>query len=102
MLQNYKLTASQWGPQETKLFLALKITLTSAPVLRAPVFNSTPFVVTIDGCKDRFGATLAQVMDSVLPGGQMVRRRHPIAYASKRTSPAEEKYPPFLLEFAAR
>ena len=28
-------------------------------------------------------------------------RLHPIAFASKRTSMAEEKYKPFLLEFAA-
>jgi hypothetical protein len=28
-------------------------------------------------------------------------RRHPIAYASKRTSDAEERYAPHLLEFAA-
>jgi RNase H-like domain found in reverse transcriptase len=37
----------------------------------------------------------------VLPGGKTVERVHPIRFASKRTSPAEEKYKPFLLEFAA-
>ena len=31
----------------------------------------------------------------------MVRRLHPLGFASKRTSKTEEKYKPFLLEFAA-
>lgn len=100
-LQNFKLTASRWGTKETKAFLALKTALTREPVLRAPVFDGTPFIITTDGCKDGFGATLSQVMESTLPGGEIVKRRHPIAFASKRTSTTEEKYPPFLLEFAA-
>jgi hypothetical protein len=37
----------------------------------------------------------------MLPGGKEVTRLHPIAFASKRTSVSEEKYKPFLLEFAA-
>ena len=37
----------------------------------------------------------------MLPSGKTVSRLHPIAFASKRTSKAEEKYKPFLLEFAA-
>ena len=36
----------------------------------------------------------------MLPGGKEVRRLHPIAFVSKRTSASEEKYKPFLLEFA--
>jgi hypothetical protein len=40
-------------------------------------------------------------MHTVLPGGKAAVRRHPIAFASKRTSPTEERYPPHLLEFAA-
>jgi transposase InsO family protein len=40
-------------------------------------------------------------MRTVLPGGKVAIRRHPIAFASKRTSPAEERYQPHLLEFAA-
>ena len=35
------------------------------------------------------------------PGGKVIAELHPIAYASKRTSPSEERYKPFLLEFAA-
>jgi hypothetical protein len=37
----------------------------------------------------------------MLPGGKEVTCLHPIAFASKRTSSSEEKYKPFLLEFAA-
>jgi hypothetical protein len=38
---------------------------------------------------------------STLPGGKKVTRLHPLGYASKRTSTSEEKYKPYLLEFAA-
>jgi hypothetical protein len=36
----------------------------------------------------------------VLTSGRTVTKLHPIALASKRTSKTEEKYKPFLLEFA--
>jgi hypothetical protein len=35
------------------------------------------------------------------PSGKWVERLLPIAFASKRTSSTEQKYKPFLLEFAA-
>ena len=44
---------------------------------------------------------LAQKFTETRKGGKTVTKLHPIAYASKRTSPAEAKYKPFLLEFAA-
>jgi hypothetical protein len=44
---------------------------------------------------------LAQRFKETRPGGRKVEKLHPIAYASKRTSPAEARYQPFLLEFAA-
>ena len=44
---------------------------------------------------------LAQEITMTLPGGKEVRCLHPITFASKRTSTSEEKYKPFLLEFAA-
>ena len=47
------------------------------------------------------GAVLTQQFETVLPSGKTVTRLHPIAFASKRTSKSEEKYKPFLLEFAA-
>jgi hypothetical protein len=82
-------------------FLGLKIALTSDPVLKAPRFNGTPFIVTSDGCQEGFGAMLAQCFVETWPGGKIVEKLHPIAYASKCTSPAEAHYKPFLLEFVA-
>lgn len=78
----------------------LKQALTSEPVLRASVFDGRTFIVTSDGCKDGFGAMLAQWFTETKPGGQTVRKLHPIAFASKCTSTAESRYKPFLLEFA--
>ena len=42
-----------------------------------------------------------QRIKTTLPGGNEVTCLHPIAFASKQTSPSEEKYKPFLLEFTA-
>jgi RNase H-like domain found in reverse transcriptase len=42
-----------------------------------------------------------QRIKSTLPGGKEVTCLHPIAFTSKRMSVSEEKYKPFLLEFAA-
>ena len=90
-----------WLEDHTKTFIALKARLISEPVLSAPVYDGTPFILTTDGCKDAFAGVLAQRIKSTLPGGKEVTRLHPIAFASKRTSASEEKYKPFLLEFAA-
>ena len=43
---------------------------------------------------------LAQWFSVTCPGGRVVDKLHPIAYASKQTSPAEARYQPCLLEFA--
>ena len=90
-----------WTTAHKNAFLGLKIALTSDPVLKAPRFDGTPFIVTSDGCQEGFGAMLAQRFVETRPGGKTVEKLHPIAYASKRTSPAEARYKPFLLEFAA-
>ena len=58
-LQAVKL-ANTWKPTHTKAFLALKTILTSEPVLKAPRFDSTPFIVTTNGCMDGFGGMLMQ------------------------------------------
>ena len=99
-LRNVKL-ADCWSSTHEKAFLGLKQILTSQPVLKAPRFDGTPFIVTSDGCKDGFGAVLAQRFTDTLPNGKVVTKLHPIAFASKRTSTSEEKYKPFMLEFAA-
>lgn len=93
--------SNKWEQKHSQAFMALKKALTSEPVLRGPKWDGTPFIVTSDGCKEGFGAVLAQRFTTVLPTGKSLERLHPIAFASKRTSRAEEKYKPFLLEFAA-
>jgi len=99
-LQAVKLT-NTWTKAHTKAFLALKTVLTSEPVLKAPRFDGTPFIVTTDGCMDGFGGMLTQKFTETRPGGKTVQKSHPIAFASKRTSVAEARYKPFMLEFAA-
>jgi len=44
---------------------------------------------------------LSQKISTTLPRGKEVTQLHPIGFASKWTSLSEEKYKPFLLEFAA-
>jgi hypothetical protein len=100
VMKNYKLK-DHWKNEHTKAFLTLKAAMTSEPVLKGPKWDGSPFIVTTDGCKDVFGAVLTQRFETVLPSGRVVKKLHPIAFASKRTSKAEEKYKPFLLEFAA-
>ena len=100
IMRSFKLK-DVWTPDHTKTFIALKARLISEPVLSAPVYDGTPFILTTDGSKDAFAGVLSQRIKSTLPGGKEVTRLHPIAFASKRTSTSEEKYKPFLLEFAA-
>jgi hypothetical protein len=81
-LQNVKL-ADRWSPTHEKVFLGLKRVLTTQPVLKAPRFDGTPFIVTSDGCKDGFGAVLAQKSIKTLPNGKVATKLHPIAFTSK-------------------
>jgi hypothetical protein len=91
----------QWGEKQQVVFVKLKAALTSEPVLKGLVFNGRPFIVTTDGSKEVFGGMLCQRFDTVMPDGRTVNRLHPIGFASKRTSLAEERYKPYLLEFTA-
>jgi hypothetical protein len=91
----------KWTPELNDAFLNLKLALTSEPVLRSPRYDGTPFVVTSDGCMTGFAGVLSQWHETISTNGTTVRHLHPIAFASKRTSPAEERYKPFLLEFEA-
>lgn len=63
------------------------------------MFDGRPFIVTSDGCKDGFGAVLSHRFGDTLPDGTKMTRVHPVVFASKRSSPSEEKYKPYLLEF---
>ncbi|QRW10689.1 Retrovirus-related Pol polyprotein from transposon opus [Ceratobasidium sp. AG-Ba] len=84
-----------------RAFVKLKVALTSDPVLRAPIYDSRPFIVTTDGSKFGFGAVLSQSWEEIGQDGKTHKVTYLIAYASKRTSRSEERYIPFLLEFAA-
>ena len=44
---------------------------------------------------------LTQRFTTILPNGTEKTTLHPIGFSAKRTSPTEEKYKPFILEFAA-
>ena len=99
-MTNHKL-GDKWNDTHTKAFLDLKAEMTAEPVLRGPKWDGTPFIITTDGSQDAFGAVLTQKFEYTLPSGKVIRRLHPIGFASKRTSKTEEKYKPFLLEFAA-
>ncbi|KIJ43022.1 hypothetical protein M422DRAFT_48038 [Sphaerobolus stellatus SS14] len=90
----------KWGEAEKEAFLKLKVLLTSEPVLRTPIYDGRPFKVTTDGSSKGFGGMLSQQHESKDKNGKATRHWYPIAYCSKRTSQSEEKYEPFLLEFA--
>ena len=44
---------------------------------------------------------LTQMFMEMKKGGTIIKKSHPITYASKRTLPSEAKYKPFLMEFMA-
>ena len=100
IMKAYKLQP-HWKEEHTATFINLKARLVSEPVLTAPRFDGTNFILTTDACQDAFAGVLSQKIKTTLPGGKEVTRLHPIGFASKRTSASEEKYKPFLLEFAA-
>lgn len=99
-LRDFKL-AERWGDEHNKAFIDLKTALVSRPILQAPRYDGSPFVVTSDGCQEGLAAVLSQRVQMEKRPGKVVERLLPIAFASKRTSAAEHKYKPFLLEFAA-
>jgi hypothetical protein len=72
-----------WKEKHTQTFLRLKAILTSYPVLRSPRWDGTPFIVTTDGCKEGFAGVLAQEFETTLPSGKVVKKCHPIVFASK-------------------
>ena len=99
-MENFKLDRV-WGESQTKAFLDLKKRLVSEPVLKAPKWDGSHFIITTDGCQEGFAAVLAQRFERKRANGTTKVETHPIGFASKRTSSSEKKYKPFLLEFAA-
>jgi hypothetical protein len=90
-----------WKAEHQNAFLQLKIVLTNEPVLKGPKFDGTPFIITTNGCKYGFAGMLSQQHTTISPNGKEVTQIHPVAFSSKQTSQTEEKYKPYLLEFAA-
>jgi RNase H-like domain found in reverse transcriptase len=93
--------ADLWKEEHEKAFLGLKVALTNEPVLKGPKFDGTPFIVTTDGCKYGFAGMLSQKHTTISPNGKEATHIYPVTFSSKRTSEKEEKYKPYLLEFAA-
>lgn len=100
IIKAYKLQP-HWKDEHTATFVNLKACLVSEPILMAPRFNGTHFILTTDACKDAFAGVLSEKVKTTLPGGKEVTQLHPIGFASKQTSSSEEKYKPFLLKFTA-
>ena len=57
--------------------------------------------MTSDGSGTGLAGFLSQLFTYTDSAGREQVRWHPISYCSKRTSKSEERYEPFLLEFAA-
>jgi hypothetical protein len=72
-----------WTEECEKAFVKLKELLTSEPILQLPDLEK-PFVIQVDASDNAVGAVLLQ--DSA---GQLL----PVAYASKKLTTAEQRYP---------
>jgi hypothetical protein len=59
IMKSYKLDGI-WNQEHVRTFIALKAHLVSEPVLSAPKYDGTPFILTTDGCKDTFAGVLSQ------------------------------------------
>ena len=91
----------KWGTDQKEAFLALKVLLSEEPVLKPPQYDGRPFRVTSDGSIVGLGGFLSQPFQYMDSDGTQRTRWHPISFCSKRTLRSEERYEPFLLEFAA-
>jgi len=91
----------KWGPEQQKAFVTLKVLLSQEPVLKPPQYDGRPFRVTSDGSCTGLAGYLSQQFTYTDKSGTERTRWHPVSYCSKRTSKSEERYEPFLLEFAA-
>ncbi|KAG1863698.1 hypothetical protein F4604DRAFT_1498056, partial [Suillus subluteus] len=67
---------SYWTAAYLETFMYLKGLLLAESVLKGLQFDSTPFIVASDGCKDSFGAILMQKFTSLLPSGKTVTAAH--------------------------
>ena len=70
-MKGYKL-GGKWTANHTKTFLTLKAKLVSEPILSAPCYDGTLFILTTDGCVNTFAGVLSQRITTTLPGGKVV------------------------------
>lgn len=80
-----------WSDVVEQSFLSLKRAITTAPVLRSPD-QSKSFIVTTDASRFAVGAELSQEHEGKL---------YPVAFMSKKLSPAERNYPTHEQELLA-
>ena len=83
--------ASAWGPKQQAAFEALKGSLTSTPVL-LHADPSKPYVLRTDASDFAVGSVLMQEHDAQL---------HPVAFYSRKLSPAEARYGAYAREMLA-
>jgi hypothetical protein len=86
-----KETPWTWSASHDQAFQGLKSALVSAPVLR-PFDRRLPVVIQTDASDKAVGAVLLQ---------DDGKGRRPVAFTSKKLSPAERNYPPQELEMYA-
>ena len=84
-------TPFNWSDETEQAFQTLKTAITQAPVLIFPNYNQ-PFELTTDASASGLGAVLMQRVNG---------KAHPIAFASRKTSPPERKYSATDLEMLA-
>ncbi|KAG2748792.1 hypothetical protein P692DRAFT_20643977, partial [Suillus brevipes Sb2] len=72
-LRNFKLQGL-WEEKHTKALLDLKAALVSKPILQAPKYDGSNFVVTSDGCAEGFAAVLSQRTRTQSPSGKWTER----------------------------
>lgn len=77
-------SAFAWSPAAQDAFEALKLALTSPPVLQPFRDTSDPLRVTTDASDVAVGAELSQFVDGAW---------HPVAFESRKLTPAECNYP---------
>jgi transposase InsO family protein len=80
-----------WGPKQQAAFEELKRLLTSTPVLRH-ADSSKPYMLRCDASEFAIGSVLMQEHE-----GQL----HPVAYQSRKLSPAESRYGAYAREMLA-
>lgn len=88
------LSRFEWTPEAAASFEALKTAITSPPVLQP--FNDAPGIqtrVTTDASGTAIGAELSQSTDG--------RTWHPVAFESRKLTPAERNYPTHEQELLA-